>query len=91
MKAKISATELGRELAAILDRVRRQGQSFLIEIDQDGEAVATLEPVGASHGVTWRTLSKALRDQPVGDADFAADLEDVQRIQPETPATVWPN
>jgi hypothetical protein len=88
MRAKIPATEPGRELAAVQNRVRRQGHSFLIE--QDGEAVATLEPMGASRGVTWRTLTPALRDLPDGDVDFAADFETVQRIQPEMPTNVWP-
>jgi len=59
MIANIPATELGRELTSVLSRVRRQGESFLIK--QDGEAVATLEPVGASRGATWRTLTQALR------------------------------
>jgi antitoxin (DNA-binding transcriptional repressor) of toxin-antitoxin stability system len=71
MKAKISATELGRELASVLSRVRRQGESFLIE--QDGEAVTTLEPLGASPGGTGRTLTNALRGLPDGDRDVAAD------------------
>jgi len=55
MKAKISATELGRELTAILDRVRRHSSSCLIE--QDGEAVVTLEPAGTPGGATWRRPS----------------------------------
>lgn len=81
--------ELGRELTAILDRVRCHGSSFLIE--QDGEAVATLEPVGTSGGATWGTLAQALRDRPIGDGEFAADLEEIQRNQPEMPASVWPS
>ena len=74
---------------AVLDRVRRQGQSFLIE--QDGEVVATLEPTGATRGATWRTLAQALREVPSADADFAVDLEEIQRSQPEMPAAMWPN
>jgi antitoxin (DNA-binding transcriptional repressor) of toxin-antitoxin stability system len=77
MRARISATELGRELAAILDRVRLERQSFLIE--QDGEAVATLEPVRAARGTTWPTLSEALRELPDTDVDFAAGLEEAHR------------
>ncbi len=44
MNANIPATELRWELASVLSGVRRKGESFLIA--QDGEAVATLEPVG---------------------------------------------
>lgn len=89
MKATISATELGRELAAIQDRVRRHGSAFLIK--QDGEDVATLEPVETSGGATWRTLAQALRDRPVGDVEFAADLEEAQRNQPEMRIPVRPS
>ena len=89
INANIPATELRWELASVLSRVRRQGESFLIE--QDGEAVASLEPMGASPGTTWRTLTHALHDRSIGDIDFAADLEDVQRNQPEMPTTVWPS
>ena len=60
MNANIPATELGRELTSVLSLVRRHGESFLV-IEQDGEAIATLEPVGASRGATWRTLTQALR------------------------------
>jgi len=51
----------------------------------------TLEPLKASHGATWRTLTEELRDRPIGDVDVAADLEEVQRNQSETPTTVWPS
>jgi len=90
MNANIPATELGRELTSVLSLVRRHGESFLV-IEQDGEAIATLERVGASRGATWRTLTQALPDQPTGDVDFAADLEDVQRNQPEIQITVRPS
>jgi len=89
MRAKISATELGRGLSAVLNRVRRQGLSFLIK--QDSEAVATLEPLGAPRGVTWRTLKAALRTLLDADPDFAADLEEVHRNQPKIPNNVRPN
>lgn len=84
MRTKITASDLGRELAAVLDQVRRHGQSFLIE--RDGEVVATLEPMGAARGATWRTLAQALRGEPSVDVDFAADLEEIQRNQPVIPA-----
>ncbi len=88
MDANIPTTELRWELASVLSGVRRQGESILV-IEQDGEAVATLEPVGASRGATWRTLTQALPDRPIGDIDVAADLEDVQRHHADMPTTVW--
>lgn len=35
-------------------------------------------------------LTIALDNQPIRDIDFAADLEEVQRNQPEMSTTVWP-
>jgi antitoxin (DNA-binding transcriptional repressor) of toxin-antitoxin stability system len=89
MRARISVTDLSRDLVAVLDRVHRQGESFLIE--QDGETVAALEPVTGPHVATWSTLAAVLRDVPHPDAAFAADLEEIQRQQPEVPADVWPS
>jgi hypothetical protein len=89
MRTRISASELGQELEAVLARVRCEGQSFLIE--QDGQAVASLDPTGVVPGATWHTLEQALRELPDSDIDFAADLEEVQRKQPDIPTTLWPN
>jgi antitoxin (DNA-binding transcriptional repressor) of toxin-antitoxin stability system len=88
MKARISASELGRELAKVLDRVRREGQSYLIE--QDGEAIASLEPTEVVRSTTWHTLEQALDDLPDTDVDFVADLGEVQREQSDIPAIMWP-
>ena len=87
MRARISLTELRRDLAAVLDRVRRRGDSFLIE--EDGEAVAALEPATPTSTATWSTLAKELHELPRPDVAFAADLEEIQRHQPEVPTDVW--
>jgi antitoxin (DNA-binding transcriptional repressor) of toxin-antitoxin stability system len=86
MRTRISAGDLGRELQDILDRVYRRGDSFLIE--REGEAIAALEPVPAA--TTWSDLAQALRDVPGPDADFAADLEDIQSNQPVTTSRLSP-
>jgi len=85
MKTKISATQLSRDLATVLDQVRRRGDSYLIE--QDGEAIATLEP--AAGVTTWSSLAKDLHSEPRPDLAFADDLEQIQRRQPELPDDAW--
>jgi hypothetical protein len=45
----------------------------------------------AEQGASWSALSQALGELPDTDVDFAADLEEVQRNQPEIPAIMWPN
>lgn len=80
---------LCRCVAVVLDRFHHHGQSSLLV--QDGEAIPTMEPLGAAHGATWHPLSEELRELPDTDSEFAADLEAVQRNQPELPDTVWPS
>ncbi|HEX6508369.1 MAG TPA: hypothetical protein VF221_12115 [Chloroflexota bacterium] len=85
MRVTISVTELSRELISILERVRRRGDSFVIE--QDGEAVAALEPV--AEVATWSSIARELHDAPCPDSEFAADLEEIQRNQPDAPTDMW--
>jgi antitoxin (DNA-binding transcriptional repressor) of toxin-antitoxin stability system len=86
MRARISVDDFSDDPGAILDRVR-QGDSFLIE--QDGDAVAALEPVGPRAAATWRSLAAALENEPSADPAFADDLEDIQRNQPAVPTDAW--
>lgn len=86
MRATISVLDFSENPSAIMDRVRR-GDSFLIE--QDGEAIAALEPVGVRGAPSWQTLMKTLHDGPSGDPEIAAALEEIQRNQPDLPADVW--
>jgi antitoxin (DNA-binding transcriptional repressor) of toxin-antitoxin stability system len=86
MEAHISVSELERDLPAILDRVRSQGDTFVIE--QGGMVVAALGP--AMRATTWSDLVDALQDLPERDPDFADDLEQIQRQQPGVPDDAWP-
>jgi antitoxin (DNA-binding transcriptional repressor) of toxin-antitoxin stability system len=79
--------ELRQGLTSILDRVHRRGDSFVIE--QDGEALAALEPVAGA--ATWSTLAAALRNAPRPDEAFGTDLQEIQRNQPDVPTNVWPS
>jgi antitoxin (DNA-binding transcriptional repressor) of toxin-antitoxin stability system len=88
MDTRITPSELGRELADILDRVRTHGEGFLIE--QDGVAVATLGPIQRpSLGEpTWHDLLALLKSAPVDDA-FADDLEFIAVSEPSRPPPAW--
>lgn len=87
METKITATELGRNLSDVLNRVRYRGERFVIE--RNGETIATMEPVEAK-SFTLRDLA-ALRARFPVDDQFADDLEAViaERQMAEVPE--WPN
>ena len=53
--------------------------------------MAALEPATTKEGATWASLAKDLHDVPRPDSAFAADLEEIQRQQPEAPTDAWPS
>lgn len=85
-ETRITATELSRNLAEILDRVRHAGERFIVE--RDGEAVAVIEP--PVKRFTLRDLVE-LRARFELDEDFADDLEAIQAEQPLATWHEWPD
>lgn len=89
MQTEITATQLARGLADVLNRVRYRGESFVIV--RNGEPVARLEPAGTIKPTTWEEFVRRVSDLvPVGEG-FADDLEEVQRSQPRAEFAEWPN
>jgi prevent-host-death family protein len=87
MEARISATELGRHLSDILNRVRYRHERFVVE--RNGEAIATLAPVVRSD-FTFEDFIELLKRAPRPDDQFAGDLEAVQAEQPPASMPEWP-
>ena len=69
----ISTTELTLGLTDVLRRVRERGEYF--EIEQEGQPVAMLTPVGAKSHFTGNDLVRLLKRLPSPDEAFADDLE----------------
>jgi antitoxin (DNA-binding transcriptional repressor) of toxin-antitoxin stability system len=87
MAATISATELGRSLSDILNRIRYRGESFNVE--RNGERVATLGPPGPTLGVTMRQVADRMRNIASPGDGFADDLEAVQSSQAPVEIPKW--
>ena len=88
METTITATELGRNLSSVLNRVRYRRESFRVE--RNGEVVATLVPPEEVAKVsTWGDFIELLRTLPPPDDRFADDLEEVHRSQGELPPSPW--
>lgn len=87
MSARISVSELSRDLSSVLAQIQHSGDSFVIE--QDGQAIAELGPPRrAAAGIS---LAEVLRHVPPPDPAFASDLEEIQRHQPRVPLDLWRN
>jgi len=88
----ISADEAAREFAALLDRVRA-GAEVVIE---DGlTAVAVLRPPAPPRRTISESIalaearSKELGYEPLMDAGFAADLEEIIRNRKPRDTSAW--
>ena len=69
---QLSATEAARRFSEVLDRVERDGESYVVV--RHGRAVAT---IGPARGGTGKALKDALRaNRP--DADWADELRELR-------------
>ncbi len=84
---RITATELGRNLSDILNRVHYKGEVF--EIERNGRAVALLQPSHEKSTSTAQTFADIMRKYSPGDPSFAEDLEDIQRSQGPAEIREW--
>lgn len=89
METKITATELAKSLSDILNRVKYNGERFVIE--RNGEPIASLAPLGPAKSITLREFAMKLREFPQPDEDFWKDLEAIQASQSKVPPPPWPS
>jgi antitoxin (DNA-binding transcriptional repressor) of toxin-antitoxin stability system len=87
MALTIDVTTLTEQLPQVLERVRANRESLIIE--QDGKPLATLEPAAEPPGATAEQLMAALADLQMPDPDFADDLEQIQSTQPPAGFPEW--
>lgn len=85
MVTKITPAELSDHLSDILERVKENGEDFVIE--KDGEPLARLAP-NSPKTATWRSLADIFEHCPP-DPEFADDLERVHKSQPPLPPDPW--
>jgi prevent-host-death family protein len=71
---QLSATEAARRFSEVLDRVERDGESYVVV--RHGRAVATIGPAGAGTG---KALKEALRANPP-DPDLADEVRELREM-----------
>jgi|GraSoiStandDraft_41_1057321.scaffolds.fasta_scaffold3395396_1 antitoxin (DNA-binding transcriptional repressor) of toxin-antitoxin stability system len=86
MELRITATELARRLGEVLGKIRFRRDTFVIE--RNGKPVARLSPLPTSGGATLAEAIAAWREVGPADADFADDLERVNRAD-RPPRNPW--
>jgi antitoxin (DNA-binding transcriptional repressor) of toxin-antitoxin stability system len=75
---RLTATEAARRFLDLIDRVERDGETFVVE--RRGRAVASIQPVAA---VTGRTVKNLLRAQ-APDPDWERELAMLRgSVEPE--------
>ena len=75
---RITSTEAARRFSDLLDRVERDGETFVVE--RRGRVVASIQPAAA---VSGRTVKNLLRAQ-APDPDWERELAILRRsVEPE--------
>lgn len=85
----ITATQLSRSLSDVLNRVRYQGERFVVQ--RNGETIATLEAPESTpkRGVTLGEMIEAMRTAPQPDDEFWDELEGINASQPSAEFHKW--
>lgn len=83
---RITATEAARNFSDILNRVRYRREAFVVE--RGGETVAEILPTQTpKRSATLADLITFLRDTRAPDDQFADDLRQIIREQPQADLT----
>ncbi len=89
MNTTITATDLGKNLSDVLNRVRYRGERFMVA--RNGEPVAIIGPAAVPTRITLRELAAQIGDLPLPDEGFADDIDTMRRsLAPEEPPA-WPS
>ena len=87
--ASIAATDAVKHFGELVDRVREEGVTYVIE--RHGRPVAQIGPVEIERPKTLRGLAEYLKTAPKLDADVLRYIEEGRAIynQPEVPRNRW--
>ena len=87
MAEPITASEAARRFSDLLERTHHRGESFIIL--QGGEEAGRLVPPPATRKGTVADFLTLLEECGLPDDQFAADLEEIRRLQPPMPEDPW--
>ena len=87
--AAIAATDAAKNFGELVDRVREEGVTYVIE--RHGRPVAQIGPIETAKPKTLRNLIEALGAEPTLDEDVLKYIEEGIALynQPEVPKNRW--
>ena len=87
--ASIAATDAAKNFGELVDRVREEGATYVIE--RHGRAVAQIGPVKTEEPKTLRALAEYLKTAPKLDEEVLRYIEEGRAIynRPEVPKNPW--
>lgn len=85
----MSATELSKNLSDVLNRIKYQGDQFIIE--RNGEPIAAIGPALPAAGRTMKEIAERIGHLRMPGDGFADDLEAIQAEQGVAELPEWPS
>lgn len=86
MESHISAAEAAQTFSEVLERVRSNGEVFVVECE--GEAICRIAPMAPARR-TVSDLVRLLQSAPRPDDAYLDAVEEIAQNQPALPETPW--
>lgn len=83
----MSATEAVRSFSELLNRIRYRGDEFVVE--RGGEAICRMTPATTPRRLTLAELARLIRELPLPDRAYAADVRRAVKRQGRMPGSPW--
>jgi antitoxin (DNA-binding transcriptional repressor) of toxin-antitoxin stability system len=87
MESRVSATEAVRGFSELLNRIRYRGEEFVVE--RGGEAICRMTPATGQRRLTLAELVRVIRELPLPDRSYAADVRRAVKRQGRMPGSPW--
>jgi antitoxin (DNA-binding transcriptional repressor) of toxin-antitoxin stability system len=85
---RLTSTEVQRNFADVLNRVRYQGETILVE--RGGEEVCEISPPAQTRKFTWKDLAHLIGSAGTAGEEWATAVETSVRNQPPAEFKKWP-
>lgn len=87
MESRVSATEAARGFSELLNRIHYRGEEFVVE--RGGEAICRMTPATSPRRLTLSELASLVRELPLPDRAYAADVRRAVKRQGRMPGAPW--
>jgi antitoxin (DNA-binding transcriptional repressor) of toxin-antitoxin stability system len=85
---RLTSTEVQRNFADVLNRVRYQGETIVVE--RGGEEVCEISPPVQPRRFSWHDFAALIESAGTAGEEWATAVEDAIRRQPPAELKKWP-